>query len=101
MSTAAERRAKARDFIDGQVSRAAHSVADHAFRLADQLTDAGHAKVARYLRRGGEAAKLGDRHAAEKNFGLAIREADKEGLRGASSKIDAIDAEFTVIDEGS
>jgi hypothetical protein len=98
MSTAAERRARAQNFLEGLGSRAVHSATNRAFNLAGVLLDAGHDKIANAVRAGGEAVRDGDRAGAQRNFQRAAELARKEGLPGAKARIDdIIDAEFEVI----
>jgi hypothetical protein len=97
-STAAERRARAQNFLEGLGSRAVHRAADRAFRLDGTLLDAGHDRVAGYVRAGAEAAQRGDKAEADKQFHQASELARKEGLEGARAKINAIDAEYRVVE---
>jgi hypothetical protein len=98
MSTAAERRARAQNFLEGLGSRAVHGASDRAFNLAGVLLDAGHDRVARYVRAGAEAAQAGDKAEAEKQFEKASQLATREGLAGARAKIDALDADYRVVE---
>jgi hypothetical protein len=97
-STAAERRARAQGFIERIGSRAAHGLVDRGFQLANTLANAGHQKIADFLRAGSEAAQRGDKAEAEKQFEKASQLATREGLAGARAKIDALDAEFTILE---
>jgi hypothetical protein len=98
-STAAERRARAQNFLEGLGSRAVHGATDRAFNLAGVLLDAGHAKIANAVRAGAQKVEAGDRAGAEREFTRASELAQRENLPGAKARIDdIIDAEFTVLE---